>query len=527
MDTLDRASIRSLDDARIAATDNNSKTGAKGKVTKNKSSQKQKTKNKQQVKVVVQAPQAAPARNVTEELTRATKAMLMPDPDDIWVEPRPFPTECCPTNYVRSIQVDSDSGVILDATPDLDYTLKIHSKPKTSVPRNLSAGLDLNAYFIARNGVRFYPELLWRDAGGLSIPVPSFMVDDPNGIVLRAKGVESSSYDIEPILGKRLIYAASAIGGWGNTNAGLTFTGGAVTTLNQRIRTLDENLNVVEQDTQDTANPVSGTQYTNVVGIAASTPFFDFSIQLTVPAVVVTITSLSLGIATTNMDIKTVSTTTYGPSPDIAGSLFQAVKNSSSKYSFPMLSLLATYVGSDLLNGGNIAIGVVPHNYPLSLVPQVAYDQICALGGHRYSGPMKNGAHGFYIPDDITRVAFYPIGTRIEGRRLVVAILPQVVAVGQSSAVTFRIELRSHIEWINPSQTLTHMTAKCSSSELVEAMFCALESGDQVGENPDHMKRLASMVKRVAQDPKTRQYASQALSWLGKGAAVAAPLLLM
>lgn len=476
----------------------------------------------------MQAPQTAQQQpGVTEELTKATKAMLQPDPDDTWVQPRAFPTECCPTNYVRSIQVDSDSGVILDATPDLDQTLKIHTKPKNSTPRNMSAGLDLNSYFVARNGVRIYPEFLWRDAGGLATPVPSFMVDDPNGIVFRPKDVGTSNYDIIPIVGKRLVYAASAIGGWGNTNASISFVGGAVTTLNQRIRTLDANLNVVDQDSLDTSPPVSGISYGNAVGIAAAAPFFDFSIAITVPANVITITALSAGITNTNIDIATISTTTYGPSPDIAGSLYQAVKSSSSKYSFPLLSLLATYVGSDLLNGGNIAIGVVPHDYPLSLIPQIAYDQICSLGGHRYSGPMKNGAHGFYIPDDITRVAFLPIGTPVEGRRLVVAILPQVVAVGQSSAVTFRIELRSHIEWINPSQTLAHLTARCSSQDLLEAMFCALENGDQVGENPDHLKRMASLVKRVAQDPKTRQYASQALSWLGKGAAVAAPLLLM
>lgn len=471
--------------------------------------------------------QEASSAKAAQEVSKAVSAMLEPDPSVTWALPRAFPVDVCPTNYSRTIQVDSDSGVILDATPDLEATLKLHQKPKNPAAQTIRASLDATTLFIARNNLRIYPKFNWTGAGGPVTGPPSFEIEDTGSFILEPVAFQNGvAYEFKIIPNRRLIYAGSAPA-WGNTSVAVTFAGGNVTTLNQTINTLDANLVIAAQDTQATANPVSTTSYANVVGIAGASPFFEFYFDLVVPAASsITVTAFRAEILNTNITFSQVQTTVYGPSPDISGSLYNSVKNSSSKYSFPLLSMLVTYVGSDLLNGGNIAIGVIPDDYPLSLIPQVAYDQICALGGHRYSGPMKDGVHGIYIPDDVTRIAFFPTDEKIRGRRLAVAILPQVVAAGQSSAVTMRIELRSHIEWINPSQTLAHMTASCCCSELVESMFAALEHADQVGENPSHVKRIKEAVKRVAQDPRTKQVAAKALSWLGKGALMAIPALL-
>jgi len=466
------------------------------------------------------------SKSVATEVSKAVAAMLEPDPSVTWALPRAFPTDVCPTNYARTIQIDSDSGVILDATPDLDATLKISQKPRAPTTSTIRAGLDVPTTFIARTGVRIYPKYLWYGASGIVPSPPSFEVESPGSFIVEPTTEHGGVYNYIVKPNRRLIYAA-AVNAWGNTSVTTTFTGGGLTTLNQTVNTLDANLTIVNTDTQATAAPVSGTTYSNIVGIGAASPFFEFYVDYVVGAGSSPIVSaFGSAIANSSVTQSTMVTTSYGPSPDISGSLYNSVRNSSSKYSFPLMSLLVTYVGSDLLNGGNIAIGVIPDTYPLSLIPQLAYDQICALGGARYSGPMKNGVHGVYIPDDITRIAFLPIDQTVQGRRLAVVILPQLVAVGQSSAVTMRVELRSHIEWINPSQTLSHMTARCGCDEIVASMLSALEGCEQVGENPTHIARMKDAVMRVAKDPRTRQVAAKALSWLGKGALMAAPLLL-
>jgi hypothetical protein len=511
---------------RIELANNEQPKAAKGKVSKNKSSQK--SKNKQSVKVVVQAPAAeASSKNASLEISKATKAMLEPDPDTTWAIPRAFPTDVCPVNYSRTIQIDSGSGVILDATPDLDETLKVYVKPKAVTNVTRRAALDLSTLFIAKNALRMYFKYQWYDATGSTQEIPNFMVDAPNSIVvvpvIDTSGVIDS---VQIIPNKRLIYA-SRIVTYGNQTCRLEFTSGAIANLAQTFNTLDVNLNIVANDTGNAANPVTNTTYTNIVGIAGTAPYFESFIEFTVAAgISPIIRTLSVAIADSLLTPDVVEKLTYGPSPDINGSLYSSVRNSSSKFSFPLMTLLCTYVGSDLLNGGNIAIGVVPYDFTLSLVPEVAYAQICALGGKRYHGPMKDGVHGFYIPDDLTRIAFHPMDEKVLGRRLVVAILPQIVQDGQSSAVTMAVELRSHIEFINAAQTLSHMTARCCAEELLESMFASLEMSNQVGENPGHVERIKDAVKRVAQDPRTKQVATKALSWLGKGAIMAAPLLL-
>lgn len=456
--------------------------------------------------------------------------MLDPDPASTWAIPRAFAVDVCPLNYRRAINIDSGHGVILDATPDLFQTLKISTKPKVPPSIALTGTVSVQVSLFSRTGAVMYPQLLFRDASGNYFDLPYFMVDDPDGVVLLRSGNFSGdgSYEngVVPVFRKKLIYAASNANVYANTNAAITYTGTTPTSLTQTMQVLDQNFSVLGSDSLVTNNPVSGTNYSNVNGIGQTGVFFTFSLSITNGSSPANISFISADIGTNLWTLDFIETKTYGPSPDITGSLYRSVVESSSKYSFPLLSMLVTFVGSDLLNGGNIAIGVVPNDYPLSLVPEVAYSQICALGGRYYSGPMKNGAHGMYIPDDLTRIAFYPTDEPILGRRLCVAILPQQVVGGPSSSVTMRIELRSHIEFINASQTLAHMTSNCYAVECVESMFAAMDAEHQVGENPKHLKRLAEIAKTVARDPRTKELAIKALKYIGKGALAATPLLL-
>lgn len=452
--------------------------------------------------------------------------MLEPDPSSTWALPRCFPTDVCPINYCRTINIDSGFGVVLDCTPDLNETLKISTKPASAAPIFLTGGIDNTVNFYARNGLTLYPDLIFRDVSGGVVDIPSFLVDDPTAVSLINIEGTGSELSTTFVTGKKRIYGA-AINIYGNTNFVLQFSGAAFTSVTQTLNVYDTDLNVIDTDAQSTPAPVSGTSYSNIIGIASTGAFFSFFLTFAVnPAAPPAVSSVSVGIASSQYVLSTISTQVYGPSPDIASSLYNSVVSTSSKFSFPLLSVLCTFVGSDLLNGGNIAIGVVPWGYNLSLIPEVAYAQICALGGKHYSGPMKDGVHGFYIPDDVTRIAFYPMDQPIQGRRLCIAILPQSIPSGPSSSATMRVELRSHIEFINPSQTLAHMTCRHGCQEVLDSMFAVLEDENQVGENPDHLKRIAAAAKRVAKDPRTREIAAQALKWIGRGAVAAAPLLL-
>lgn len=462
-----------------------------------------------------------------KEIKACVEAMLEPDPSTTWAIPRMFPTDVCPINYDRTVNLDSPNGVVIECTPDLFETLKISSRPNGAVtPINLRGAIDYSLVALARNDVRWYPEYTFYDASGNVVLVPSFLVDDPLAIALVTQEATGGISTVTALPRQKRIYAAQ-ITAYDTTSLTVQFVG-FPTSLTQTFEVLDLNLSVLYTDSAVTASPSSGVQYNNALAIAGSGPFFTCGFSFQTPASSpITMSSISALINNTTMVIDTVHTGVYGPSPDVSGALYQSVVDSSDKYSFPLLSLLCTFTGSDLLNGGNIAIGVVPSKYNLSLIPAVAYAQICALGGHRYSGAMKNGVHGFYIPDDITRVSFFPIGTPIEGRRLCVAILPQQIGGGgPSSAATFRISLRSHIEFINASQSLAHLTCGCGYEEIVESMFSCLQVQEQVGENPDHLKRIAKAAMTVAKDPRTKQLAATALKWIGRGALASVPLLL-
>lgn len=302
---------------RIELANNEQPKAAKGKVSKNKSSQK--SKNKQSVKVVVQAPAAeASSKNASLEISKATKAMLEPDPDTTWAIPRAFPTDVCPVNYSRTIQIDSGSGVILDATPDLDETLKVYVKPKAVTNVTRRAALDLSTLFIAKNALKMYFKYQWYDATGSAQEIPNFMVDAPNSIVIvpviDTSGVVDS---VQIIPNKRLIYATRIVT-YGNQTCRLEFTSGAIANLAQTLNTLDVNLNIVANDTGNTANPVTATTYTNIIGIAGSAPYFESFIELTVTAgISPIIRTISVAILDSLLTPDVVEKLTYGPSPEI------------------------------------------------------------------------------------------------------------------------------------------------------------------------------------------------------------------
>lgn len=486
----------------------------KGKATKNKSSQK--NKNKQKVNVVINNTPPVSASKVDEHIMSAAVAMLNPDPSTIWALPRRWPVDNCPINYRRDINISTPLGCLIQFTPDLDECLKVTSALPAPLNFTISAGRYLSEGIESVGGKWYSFEFKWYDSNSLEVQaLPSFLADDPGCITVMLDGSVH--------LDKSLRYVGNPQS-WGNENITVKRIGDVTTNLTQRARTFNAANTLVGLDPQNTPAAASGAVINNLVTLPGQ-EYFTLDWQTTNTVLV---TALGCGLDLSVITSSTWITNSYDPAPSVGESLYRTVVQSSSKYSFPLASILATYTGSDLLNGGTVACGVVPYGFPLSRVPALAFDQIAALGTHAYVGPMKKGAHGFYIPDDVTRIAFLDTNEKVKGRSIAMAFLPQSSpSVGSESIVQLRVEIRSHIEFINASQTLCHMTCGQHCEDVVVQIMAALEAaGAQVGENPTHLKRLADAARKVAKDPKVRAMATDVLKFVGKSALKAAPLLL-
>jgi len=490
-------------------------TGVKGKATKNKSSQKNKTKQKLSV-VINNTPPPVNNKEIEAHIEQAVHAMLEPDPSVGWCIPRQWPVDNCPINYRRDVNVSSPNGALITFTPDLDSCLEITTSLSAPVTSIIGAGRVFTAGFESVSAKWYTFEYEWRDAtGSLVQALPFFLADEASSVAVLLDGSVH--------LDKSIRYVGNPTV-WGNEQIAPTRVGGVTTNLTQRARTFNAGNVLVASDLFASPAAPSGTITNNAVAIAGSEYFtLDYYTANTV-----LFTSFSVGLDTSTIVSSSWSTKAYDPAPSVGESLYRTVVDSSSKYSFPFASILATYTGSELLNGGTVAVGVVPFGFPLARVPALAFEQIAALGSRSYVGPMKKGAHGFYIPDDITRIAFLEMNEKVKGRSIAMAFLPQTNGgIGADSIVQLRVEIRSHIEFINSSQTLFHMTCGKNCQEVIDNIIASIEAnGSQVGENPSHIKRIFAAAKSVAKDPRVREEMMNVMKFVGKSALKAAPLLL-
>lgn len=490
----------------------------KGKASKNKSSQKNKNKTKQSVNVVVNNTPPAQIATLTSHAENAIHSMLEPDPSETWVIPRAWPVQSCGINYRRNINVTSASGCIIEAKPDLNDTVTVVTGSEGLTAVQPSGLYTISDYVTLLRSIWYSFEQDWFDAAGDPIHIPRVVVPEAGSVAILKDGT------IVP--GHKIVYIGN-VQVWGLQRCYLEYTPTTNTfDIDMRARVFNNQLTQTAQDTFNVAAATHSAEYTNLIGILGNYGFaLDWRLN-TGPMNASPGTYFGLRQSVINEDTWVINT--YDPAPSLGEGLYRTALETSSKYSFPLLSILIRYTGSDLLNGGTLAIGVVPHNYPLSHDPAQAFEQISALGQRVYVGPMKKGAHGVYIPDDITRIAFFGMDEKINGRRLCCAILPQsAVGTASGSVVQVEIELRCHIELINPSQTLRQQISGRICADCIESMFAAIEAhGGQVGENPSHVKRLVEMAKRAARDPEVQDSLKNVGKHLAKTALKAAPLLL-
>jgi len=459
---------------------------------------------------------------VKAQVENAMSHLLSPNTGDTWALPRDTPVESVPVNLERVITVNpgQGAGVVVDVTPDLHSTINIYHP--TPLQTYVGYEGESNTTFSTRTTARLYPLLEWFN-GALDLSVASWIYPGSS-----SDHVQQDDGTWLP--GHKRVYAYTQPNLADNLTTTFGVTGNSISPLGftQGIDTFNLEFGLTSTDSLTTNPATPGSFYTNTLGgIDYSAPLRSYWIDTigdwnATHGVYFTVNPSTMG-------IESIQHQTYNPAPSVGNNAlaYDTLLSGSSKFSFPCLEILATFTGAELLNGGNIAIAVVPHGMPVSRIPVVAYDQLAAMAGNIYTGPLKLGVHGNYIPDDLTRVAFLDMDEKVKGRRLVFAAVPQTVENGPSSSVMMRLRVRSHIEFINASQVFQHVTSAHGGTQVLAAMYSSLlESHCQVGENPEHIKRMYNAVKKAASDPRVMAVAKPLLGAIKKSAKIALPLLL-
>lgn len=174
------------------------------------------------------------------------------------------------------------------------------------------------------------------------------------------------------------------------------------------------------------------------------------------------------------------------------------------------MSVLASYNGPLLTNGGQIAMARIPSdaaktnfftNSPDNPGSFRTWNVIANLNQHEYDGPLNKGAYGFWSQED---VADYDLRTPSDMNSYQ---YPSIVCAGQwnpgdfptSDAVILRVEIDTIFEYTT-IRTIFDTESYIGSSMCVEAAQGMMASQNACRENPGHIpwyKKLLSFLAKT------------------------------
>ena len=128
------------------------------------------------------------------------------------------------------------------------------------------------------------------------------------------------------------------------------------------------------------------------------------------------------------------------------------------------MSLLATYMGSTLANGGNIALARLPMGSSLSSAPSGDYySYIAALPVYAGDFALKDGGYAWWCPDSEQEYFFHPYGESasddIRARSSLVCTMRR-----DEPSQTVRLRVDLHVETQTRSALFTSLVSDASSS---------------------------------------------------------------
>lgn len=193
--------------------------------------------------------------------------------------------------------------------------------------------------------------------------------------------------------------------------------------------------------------------------------------------------------------------------------VYNTLTAQSTKYRMDAMSLLLQFRGADMSNAGSVAIALVPEGTNLPLGdPAACYAAISKLPYDKYTGPLKTGAHCFWRPATVRELLFTDNRVRdpqLASNFIVVAWLSPATTAGQPPEVVLKVD--SIWEWVFDSQSLPQFRAPFGWSYL-EALYASLSMYNPAGENPNHLKKVKEIARKVASNPVVRKLASDAVN---------------
>lgn len=455
-------------------------------------------------------------------------AKHMLDPQEPGAFPRAEPTQVAPKllNFSTNISTDAGEWGALVLHPNIYNTIVKYEKDTTS--KTLAEWED--HYFYTDNGSVTYLQTTAVDTNDNTIP-PNI---DPNVDVTYA--IENSSGNQPPPKRNGCPYLDGSFTFNGTDGLAITISnpGGLfASVVSMAAYSLNVTTNVltvldsdsVAEDPNSMAFsliPSAGTYDNLVLRIAtgASSPI-----------------SFNMRVVPTNVTFTTHGHWNVLDALDIIGSdSLSSQFVGSSSVSYTHMSCVVTNVTPELYKGGKVRIAQLPGGSQFPTEPQQLFEFIDRLNnGYRTfkGGELRKGFSWNYVPEKVQDWFFEPV---VQPGDWPVSSKPFLVAAWQAPATTevtqatFDAKIRLGAEIQSPDPSLTLVTSPDDPEDAVRLYLQASARVSNVGENPDHLKRIGKHLATLARDPdfqrKTASLIRRGIRVGGKALVTALPALL-
>lgn len=191
-------------------------------------------------------------------------------------------------------------------------------------------------------------------------------------------------------------------------------------------------------------------------------------------------------------------------------------------------SLLLTYIGSDLQNGGSLAIARVPADTVLGSKNDIVttnlpqsnpyYDWIASLSSNRYDGSIKEGGYTFYLGEDERDYFYTPAGLSYGISHPYIAAAFNTTDIGSQSGL-IRIKVITHVQFttsnniysLDYSPHLVDSTMLQHICSMVHSSYCNPLHKEQIKE---YLKKVGSRIGRMLTNPDNWMTAAKIASGL-------------
>jgi len=165
------------------------------------------------------------------------------------------------------------------------------------------------------------------------------------------------------------------------------------------------------------------------------------------------------------------------------------------RYRITSLAAKVTFFGSDIYNEGGVAVARTYPGWSPFSESDDAFSNIANLPYQSYNGRVSEGAHAFWVPSDLNELDWrdtsIPYNDDLALTRLWFA------TKGLDPAGTFRVELDMVVEFYNPKPYFDKNVNPYLSDGWRKFYF-DLAHSLCVGDNPNHLARLAKIGRTVA-----------------------------